>query len=132
MIAGMNYMGRPFDRAVSAFIEDIRDRGREDKVLLVCCGEMGRTPRINKKGGRDHWGNIAPLLLSGGGLEMGQVIGQSTRNVGEPLTTPYRINNPVAAVLNTPFDIADPRLNHAVPRDIPRAMATYQPIPGPS
>ena len=130
MITGMNYMGRPFDRAVSAFIEDIRDRGLEDKVLLVCCGEMGRTPRINKKGGRDHWGNIAPLLLSGGGLEMGQVIGQSTRNVGEPLTTPYRINNLVGTVFNTLFDIGELRLNQGVPRDIARAMENYQPIPG--
>ena len=49
---------------------------------------MGRTPRINKSGGRDHWGNLAPLLLSGGGLKMGQVIGQSSRNGGEPATEP--------------------------------------------
>ena len=58
-------------------LEDVEQRGLSDKILLVCCGEMGRTPRINKNGGRDHWGNLGPLLLSGGGLNMGQVIGQS-------------------------------------------------------
>lgn len=130
MITGMNYMGVPFDHAVSAFLEDLRDRGLEDKVLLVCCGEMGRTPRINKKGGRDHWGNIAPLMLAGGGLEMGQVVGQSTRNVGEPLTTPYRINNLVGTIFHTLLDVGQVRLEQGLPRDIARAMETYQPIPG--
>ena len=91
---------------------------------------MGRTPRINKKGGRDHWGNIAPLLLSGGGLEMGQVIGQSTRNIGEPLTRPFYIDNLVGTVFNPLFDIGELRLNQGVPRDIARAMENYQPISG--
>ena len=54
MTVGMDYVGRPFDHAVSAFIEDCEARGLRDKILLVCCGEMGRTPRINAKGGRDH------------------------------------------------------------------------------
>ncbi|HLQ46157.1 MAG TPA: DUF1501 domain-containing protein, partial [Planctomycetaceae bacterium] len=65
---GMRYCGVPFDHAVSAFLEDLEARGLSEKILLVCCGEMGRTPRINNRGGRDHWGNLAPLLLSGGGL----------------------------------------------------------------
>ena len=68
MTEGMGYMAPPLDHAVSVFLDDLRDRGLEDKVLLVACGEMGRTPRINKKGGRDHWGNLGPLLLAGGGL----------------------------------------------------------------
>ena len=65
---GMRYMGAPFDHAVSAFLEDVEARGLSDEILLVASGEMGRTPRINKNGGRDHWGNLAPLLLAGGGL----------------------------------------------------------------
>ena len=84
MIEGMGYVGRPFDHAVSAFIEDVEARGLRDKILLVCCGEMGRTPKINAKGGRDHWAGIAPLLLYGGGLKMGHVVGSSTRDGGEP------------------------------------------------
>src|SRR5262249_13797987 len=72
---GMRYMGQPLDHAVSAFLEDLEARGLSERILLVCCGEMGRTPKINKNGGRDHWGNLAPLLLAGGGLKMGQVVG---------------------------------------------------------
>ncbi|MEM7014178.1 MAG: DUF1501 domain-containing protein, partial [Verrucomicrobiota bacterium] len=79
MPEGMSYVGAPFDHAVSAFIEDVEARGLSEKILLVCCGEMGRTPKINKNGGRDHWGKIAPLMVYGGGLKMGQVIGQSSR-----------------------------------------------------
>ena len=66
---GMRYMGGPLDHAVSAFLEDVEARGLSKKILLVVCGEMGRTPRLNKGGGRDHWGNLGPLLLAGGGLE---------------------------------------------------------------
>ena len=80
---GMEYMGLPLDHALSAFIEDCQSRGLSDKILLVATGEMGRTPKVNAKGGRDHWGGLAPLLLYGGGLKMGQVIGQSTRDAGE-------------------------------------------------
>jgi hypothetical protein len=84
---GLGYVGAPFDRAVSAFIEDVERRGLGDKILLVACGEMGRSPRVNKGGGRDHWAGLAPLLLYGGGLKMGQVVGDSTRDAGEPNTT---------------------------------------------
>ncbi len=68
---GMRYMGPPLDHAVSALVEDLHARGLSERILLVCCGEMGRTPRLNTHGGRDHWGNLAPLLVSGGGLRMG-------------------------------------------------------------
>src|SRR5690606_22273014 len=93
MVAGQQYCGLPFDHAVSAFIEDVHERGLDDRILLVATGEMGRTPRINKRGGRDHWGGLAPLMFTGGGLQMGKVIGQSTRDAGEPLTEPMRIPN---------------------------------------
>ncbi len=72
---GMGYMGLPLDHAVSAFLEDVEARGLSERILLVACGEMGRTPKINKNGGRDHWGNLAPLLVAGGGLRIGRVVG---------------------------------------------------------
>src|SRR5688572_175810 len=56
MEEGMRYMGAPLDHALSAFLEDVEARGLSDKILLVVCGEMGRTPKLNKNGGRDHWG----------------------------------------------------------------------------
>ncbi len=127
---GMRYMGRPLDHAVSAFLEDVETRGLSDRILLVVCGEMGRTPRINRNGGRDHWGNLAPLLLAGGGLRMGQVVGRSDRNAGSPASTPVRIQNLVATVLHTLFDVGELRLVPGLPRELTQTMTGWEPIPG--
>lgn len=127
---GMGYHGTPLDHALSAFIEDVEARGLSDKILLVCCGEIGRTPGINKNGGRDHWGNLGPLLLYGGGLRMGQVIGQSDRKGGSPATEPVRIPNLLATVLNTQFDINELRVMPGLPREIGQTMTGWDTIPG--
>jgi hypothetical protein len=127
---GMRYMGAPLDHALSAFIEDVAGRSLEDKILLVVCGEMGRTPKINKNGGRDHWGNLGPLLLHGGGLKMGQVIGQSNKDGGEPQTDPVRIKNLIATILATLCDVGELRILPGVPRDIAQTMTSWDPIPG--
>ncbi|MBI2803859.1 MAG: DUF1501 domain-containing protein [Planctomycetes bacterium] len=127
---GMGYMGVPLDWALSAFIEDLEVRSLTDKILLVVCGEMGRTPRINRQGGRDHWGNLAPLLVSGGGLNMGRVIGRSTRNGGEPATTPIRNQNLVATIMNQLFDMGEVRLIPGLPREISQTMTGWEPIDG--
>ncbi|HEY7423696.1 MAG TPA: DUF1501 domain-containing protein [Gemmataceae bacterium] len=127
---GMRYMGVPLDHAVSAFLEDVEMRGLSEKILLVVCGEMGRTPRINKNGGRDHWGNLGPLLLAGGGLKMGQVLGQSNRHAGEPQTEPVRIKNLIATILHTLFDVGELRLVPGAPREIAQTMTSWEPIPG--
>jgi hypothetical protein len=126
---GMRYCGVPLDHAVSAFLEDVEERGLSDKILLVCCGEMGRTPQLNSNGGRDHWGGLAPLLLAGGRLKMGQVIGQSTRNAGEPATEPVRIPNLVSTIMQTLFDVGELRVTRGVPAEVLRAAAA-DPIPG--
>ncbi len=126
---GMRYLGPPLDYAVSAFVEDLAARGLSDRILLVCCGEMGRTPRLNAAGGRDHWGNLAPLLLAGGGLRMGQVIGQSTRDGGMPLSEPIGIPHLVATVLQSLIDPAALRLVRGLPADLVQ-VATGDPIPG--
>ena len=125
---GMRYMGYPFDHAISAFIEDVHNRGLQNDILLVCCGEMGRTPKINDRGGRDHWGGLAPLLLSGGGLPMGHVVGQSTRDAGQPLTSPITIENLVSTVLGTLMDPGLLRLQPGIPSEILRAIS-IDPIP---
>ena len=125
---GMRYMGQPLDHAVSTFLEDVRDRGLDRKILLVVCGEMGRTPRINEHGGRDHWGGLAPLLLAGGDFPGGQVIGQSTRDAGEPQSEPIRIPNLVSTILQTVFDVGVLRLERGVPNEILRAATDAKPI----
>jgi len=130
LVEGMGYMGRPLDHAVTTLLDDIESRGLSDKILLVVAGEMGRTPRVNARGGRDHWGNLAPLLLSGGGLNMGQVIGQSTRDAGEPATEPMRIPNLVSTILHTLFDVGQLRVARSVPTQIVQAATEVAPIPG--
>ena len=76
------------DHAVSVFIEDLYARGLDQEVLLIITGEFGRTPRINKDAGRDHWAPLNPLLLVGGGLKMGQVIGASDTKGAFPTARP--------------------------------------------
>jgi hypothetical protein len=125
---GMRYVGEPFDHAVATFLEDVARRGLSDRILLVCCGEMGRTPRLNKLGGRDHWGSLAPLLLAGGGLQMGQVIGRSNARGGEPATEPLHNKNLIATILHTLFDVGQLRVASGLPREIQR-MLDWEPIP---
>ncbi len=128
MTEGMGYVGAPFDHAISAFIEDVEARGLSEKILLVCCGEMGRTPKINARGGRDHWGKIAPLLLYGGGLKMGQVIGQSTRDGGEPASDPVNMDNLTATILHALFDIGQVRLLDGISSDVMQVLTANRPI----
>lgn len=125
---GMQYCGVPFDHAVATFLQDIEARGLSDKILLVCCGEMGRTPRVNKNGGRDHWGNLGPLMLAGAGVSRGRVIGQSTRDGGDPLTEPVRTTNLVGTIMHTLFDPGRVRLQRGLPSDAIKAIADHQPI----
>ena len=127
---GMGYVGTPFDHAVSTFIEDVESRGLSEKILLVCCGEMGRMPTINKKGGRDHWGGLGPLMLYGGGLKMGRVIGQSSRNGGEPASDPVTIPNLMATIMHTLLDTGAVRLMDGLPKNLVDAVTGGQPIRG--
>jgi hypothetical protein len=67
----------PLDRAIGALIDDLIDRGLYDSTLVVAMGEFGRTPRMNKDAGRDHWGDTFSVLMGCGSMRMGQVIGRS-------------------------------------------------------
>jgi hypothetical protein len=68
----------PLDRAIGALVDDLIDRGRYDSTLVVAMGEFGRTPRMNKDAGRDHWGRTFSVLMGCGSMRMGQVIGRSS------------------------------------------------------
>jgi hypothetical protein len=76
------------DHAVAAFVEDTTTRGLDKDILLVITGEFGRTPRINGGMGRDHWAPLSTLAVAGGGLKMGQVVGESTAKAEVPKSTP--------------------------------------------
>ena len=125
---GMRYCGLPFDHAVSTFLEDVEERGLSDDILLVACGEMGRTPKLNAKGGRDHWGGIAPLLLAGGGLNMGQVIGESNRDASKPATDPITNKDLVSTVLHYLFNVEELRVTQGIPTELIRLTESGTPI----
>ncbi len=88
--------GPDFDRAVAALIEDLHDRGLDRKVMVVAMGEFGRTPRINRNAGRDHWGRLMSVMVAGGGLRCGQIIGESDANGSVVKDRPYRPENVLA------------------------------------
>ena len=129
VVEGMRYCGLPFDHAVSNFLDDLEARGLADKVLLVCVGEIGRTPRLNARGGRDHWGNLGPLLMAGGGLPRGRVYGRSTRDGGEPQSDPVTQRDLVWTLLHALFDVGRVRLIPGMPTDLLRT-AEARPIAG--
>jgi uncharacterized protein (DUF1501 family) len=127
-MTAMEVLGRQVDHAVAAFLDDLKDRGLEDKVLLVVTGEMGRTPKINKNGGRDHWGDLTPLVIAGGGMKVGQVIGKSDKQGGRPATDPHTPANLVSTVLHYLFDVPQLRLRTDLPRDLKPLLDNGEPI----
>ena len=130
MEESMQYMGQPLDHALSAFINNVEDRGLRDKLMLVCCGEMGRSPRINANGGRDHWGGLAPLMMYGGGVRQGAVIGQSTRDAAKPLSEPWDISNLMGTIFHNVMDLGQIRLQSHLPTDLIRTLTSSRPIDG--
>ena len=88
------------DQAVSAFLDDVAERGQSENILLVITGEFGRTPRVNKNAGRDHWAPLSTLALAGGGLRMGQVVGESSSKAETPKSQPVTPQDLSATVLN--------------------------------
>src|SRR6516164_6294460 len=90
----------PLDRAISVFLDDLAQRGLSEKILLVITGEFGRTPRINGDAGRDHWGPLCTLALAGGGLKMGQVVGESSGKAEVPKTAPIYPKDLMATIFH--------------------------------
>lgn len=84
----LNYHCPIFDRAFAALLDDLDDRGLLESTLVVATGEMGRTPKINQTGGRDHWPTCS-TLWAGGGVRGGQIIGKTDAIGGEPVTKPH-------------------------------------------
>jgi Protein of unknown function (DUF1501) len=85
-----------YDRAVTALIEDLYNRGLDQRVMLIVTGEFGRTPRLsysNGRPGRDHWPQAMSLIVSGGGMRMGQVIGSTNSRGEHPRERPMTPND---------------------------------------
>ena len=95
----------PTDRAVSALIEDLSERGLLDDVLIVMAGEFGRTPKVftfpgaeTKLPGRDHWGAVQTVFFAGGGVRGGTVVGESDAIGGYPKSDPQTPENMAATI----------------------------------
>jgi hypothetical protein len=102
----------PTDRAVAALLGDLSARGLLDDTLVICMGEFGRTPRINREAGRDHWGKAQSILLAGAGIRGGRVHGATDRIGSEPADAPVTPPDLVATVLhllgvNPHFEVHD-------------------------
>src|SRR5262245_21754645 len=115
----MKRLGPIVDHAVATFLDDCADRGLDRDVLLVITGEFGRTPRINGGAGRDHWAPLSTLALAGGGLKMGQVVGESTAKAEVPKTTPISPQDLMATVFHV----------LGLPQDLHYKDPTGRPVP---
>lgn len=78
----------PFDQGMTALISDLDERGRLDSTMIIALGEFGRTPRINKDAGRDHWPDVYSVLVAGGGVKRGAVVGSSDAHAAFPVAEP--------------------------------------------
>ncbi len=116
----LNKRGPNFDRGVAGLVTDLYRRGQDQNILLVCMGEFGRTPKVNSEAGRDHWGAVMTVLISGGGLQVGQVVGASDTKGGHPVAAPYGPNN-VQAMIYRHLGI-DPSLTFPDPAGRPRVV----------
>ena len=97
-----NRLVPPMDRAYAALLQDLEERGLLETTLVVWMGEFGRTPKINKDAGRDHWPGCYSVLLAGGGVRGGQIIGASDSTGAEPKdrpTTPADIHATIYTAL---------------------------------
>jgi hypothetical protein len=88
----------PLDRAIASLIDDLIDRGLYDSTLVVAMGEFGRTPRMNKDAGRDHWGDAFSVLMGCGSMRMGQVIGRTSERGEHVVDRPIRPQDIAATI----------------------------------
>jgi uncharacterized protein (DUF1501 family) len=98
IVPGCKQLCPPLDQAVGAYLEDVQDRGLFDDILLIVTGEFGRTPRVNGGPGRDHWAGTNCIVFAGGGLKMGQVIGETDEKAAYPKTRPVTPSEYVSTI----------------------------------
>ena len=120
------YLLPPADQAFAALVEDLDELGLLETTLVVALGEFGRTPKINKSAGRDHWPNCYTALLAGGGIKGGYLHGASDRIGAYPDTVPLTPAD-IAATILTLFGV-DPETETHDPLGRPFRICEGQPI----
>jgi hypothetical protein len=116
----------PTDRGLTALLEDLNNRGLLEDTLVVWMSDMGRTPRINRDAGRDHWSFCYSILLAGGGVRGGQVYGSSDRAAAYPSTNPVSPAD-VAATIYHCLGI-DPHAHFSDQQGRPLVVSCGQPL----
>ncbi|MCI0462959.1 MAG: DUF1501 domain-containing protein [Gemmataceae bacterium] len=117
-----------FDRGISALVEDLHQRGLDRDVSVIVWGEFGRTPRINRQAGRDHWAPVNCALLAGGGIRTGQVVGATDRFGAYAAVRPVHYRSLLATIYHN-LGI-DPHLHvrDALDRPVPILPEDAQPV----
>lgn len=108
-----------FDTGISALINDIHARGLQDDVAVVVWGEFGRTPKINKDAGRDHWAPVNFALMAGGGFKTGQAIGATDKNGAYVSAQPIHYHDVLATVYHHLGIAPDSFVNDVSNRPVP-------------
>ena len=127
------YLFPPMDRAVSALLDDLGERGLLEETLLVMAGEFGRTPKIfsigkGKPPGRDHWGAVQTVWFAGGGVQGGRIVGSSDADGGQPKDNPQKPENMAATMFEA---LGIPRDRHWTERrGRPHPVYSAGPIEG--
>jgi uncharacterized protein (DUF1501 family) len=100
-----------FDQGVAALVKDLDDRGLLEKTLVIALGEFGRTPKVNKDGGRDHWPGAMSVLMAGAGVPRGAVVGATDAKGYYAAENVYRPED-FAATLYTKMGIDPTQVLH--------------------
>jgi hypothetical protein len=116
-----------FDQGIAALVEDIYVRGLDRDLTVVVWGEFGRTPKINKNAGRDHWARVNSALLCGGGMNVGQVIGSTDKLGGSAASRPV----PYLDVLATIYHNLGINPNAFIPDRAGRPISILPPTAAP-
>jgi hypothetical protein len=118
-----------FDQGVSALVEDVYARGLDRDVTVVVWGEFGRTPKINKDAGRDHWSRVNGALLAGGGMRVGQVIGSTDSTASTAKDHPVHYQDVLATVYRNLGIDPHAMVQDVAGRPVPILPGSAQPIP---
>ncbi len=123
-----NHLLPHFDRGLSALLDDLHERGLLERTLLVWCGEFGRTPKLNRAAGRDHWGFCQSALLAGAGVRGGQVYGSSDASAAYAAEMPVSPDDLAATVLDALGIPLQQEMRDAQGRPMP--LCTGRPVLG--
>ena len=108
------------DQALAALVTDLRQRSLDRRVMVIAYGEFGRTPQINREGGRDHWPGTSCVMFAGGGLKVGQMIGQTDARAAYPITRSYSPGDILSTVyqflqIDPRHEFREPNLQRPIP-----------------